>query len=159
MAAKAAAGFLSIMFLSSHAVLASGVLYYGSRAGMVVSVVSVSGLDSSRAVIRTKHTRANALAYCRDYVLKVTAQCIQQELAKPLNDEVTANCQTGVFTDFMGSRYQFKGESKAANAATKYLIADLPSQAVEDGSEASGYPTNIAIFKALCPNEAPLNDE
>ena len=39
----------------------------------------------------------------------------------------------------------------------QYLIADLPSDQIADGSEASGYPTNIEIFKALCPNEAPLD--
>lgn len=150
---------IALLVLLPSPALASGTLYYGSRAGMVVTVLSVSGLDTADAVIKTKHTRANAIEFCNEYVLKVTPQCVREELAKPLNDEIHANCQTGLFTDFFGNRLQFKGENKTANAATKYLIFDSASNQIEDGSEASGYPTNIAIFKALCPNEAPLSDE
>ena len=64
---------------------ASGTIYYGSRAGMVVDVVSVSGLSTANAMIRTRHTRANATAFCREYVGKITADCIRDELAAPLN--------------------------------------------------------------------------
>lgn len=161
MSAKPVFGIISFILLSLSAVpaLASGTLYYGSRAGMEVTVISVSGLDTTNAVIKTEHTRENAIAYCKEYVENVTPECIQAELAKPLNDEVQANFQTGIFTDFFGNKYQFEGENRSPNAATKYLIGDLPSDQVEDGSEASGYPTNIAIFKALCPSEAPLDEE
>jgi hypothetical protein len=82
----------------TNAAAASGTIGYGSRAGMEVSVISVEGLNTSRAVIRTKHTRENAVAFCRDYVGKVTEQCIRQELSVPLNDSITANCVTGEFS-------------------------------------------------------------
>lgn len=156
MSAKQIFCIIFLLLLSSVSALASGTLDYGSRAGMVVSVISVSGLDTSNAVIKTEHTKANAIAYCKEYVRKITSECIRAELAKPLNDEVRANCKTGIFTDFFGNQYQFKGENRSASPDVQYLIADLPSNRIEDGSESSGYPTNISIFKALCPNEAPL---
>ena len=135
--------------------LASGTIGYGSRAGMEVDVVSMSGIDTARAIIRTKHTRANAVSFCRDYIGKVTPDCIQQELATRLNDQVTANCPRGEFTDFQGSRYRFAGVSREKDSMAKYVVISLPSGEVADGSMASGYPVNITIFKALCPSRAP----
>ncbi|NGM34502.1 hypothetical protein G4G93_11260 [Methylobacterium sp. DB0501] len=135
--------------------VASGKIYYGSRAGMTVTVVSMSGLDTARAVIRTKHTREDAIGFCRDYVGKVTPACISEELAVPLNDRITANCPRGEFTDFQGSRYRFAGRSRSKDSMAKYVVMSLPSGEVADGSSASGYPTNIQIFKALCPSRAP----
>ena len=137
---------------------ASGKIFYGSRAGMQVTVVSMSGLDSSKAVIKTKHTREDAIAFCREYVGKVTPDCIRDEMAVRLNDEVNANCQRGEFVDFRGSRYRFVGPSKGKDSLTKYVLMSLPSGGVADGSSASGYPTNMQIFKALCPSRAPLED-
>jgi hypothetical protein len=135
---------------------ASGIIGYGSRAGMKVSVVSVEGLDTAHAVIRTKHTRENATAFCREYVLKVTDECIQQELAVPLNDVITANCLSGEFSDFHGNRYRFLGP-KSGNYLAKYAIVNISTGAIADGSSASGYPTNMQIFRALCPTHAPYD--
>ncbi|WP_246102517.1 hypothetical protein [Methylobacterium terricola] len=131
---------------------ASGKIYYGSRAGMTVTVVSMSGLDTAQAVIRTRHTREDAVGFCRDYVGKVTPACISEELAVPLNDRITANCPRGEFTDFQGNRYRFAGRSRSKDSMAKYVVMSLPSSEVADGSSASGYPTNIRIFKALCPS-------
>lgn len=136
-------------------VLASGTIYYGSRAGMEVTIVSMSGLDTSHAEIRTKHTRANAVAFCREYVQKVTPDCIKQELATPLNDVIKADCRAGIFTDFSGDQYQFQGRNPAADSITKYRLLNLQTNEVADGSSASGYPTNMGIFRALCPRTAP----
>jgi hypothetical protein len=143
------------MIVISVPALASGTIGYGSRAGMEVDVVSMSGIDTARAIIRTRHTRQNATAFCREYVGKVTADCIRQELAKPLNDEVTANCPRGEFTDFQGARYRFAGASRDKDTMAKYVVISLPSGEAADGSMASGYPVNITIFKALCPSRAP----
>ena len=140
-------------------VLASGQLYYGSRAGMVVDVVSMSGLDGAHAVIHTRHTRANATAFCRDYVQKVKPKCVSDELATRLNDDVTANCLTGEFTDFSGSRYRFAGKSKDKDSMAAYRIVDLETGEDADGSSASGYSTNAAIYGALCPQHAPSDEE
>ncbi len=134
---------------------ASGTLGYGSRAGMEVDVVSMTGLDTAHAVIHTRHTRSNAIAFCRDYVQKVTPACISEELSVRLNDEVTANCGTGEFVNFYGDRFRFAGPSKDKDSMAKYRITDLQTGEDADGSSASGYGTNAEIFKALCPRHAP----
>ena len=139
---------------------ASGKIGYGSRAGMTVSVVSMSGLDTTSAIIRTKHTQDDAVAFCREYVGKVTQMCIREELEVPLNDFISANCLTGEFTDFSGNRYRFLGPNKANNddgISAKYLVKDLSSGEIADGSSASGYPVNMGIFKALCPRTTPFD--
>ena len=136
---------------------ASGQIYYGSRAGMTVTVVSMRGLDTTRAVIRTKHTEADAIGFCRDYVGKVTQSCIRDELAVPLNDEIRADCIKGIFTDFGGAAFRFKGPNKDPNSMAKYAIVDAQGK-IADGSSASGYPVNIGLFKALCPRRAPIDD-
>lgn len=140
---------------SSGPARASGSIFYGSRAGMQVTVISMSGLDTRHAIIRTRHTRADAIAFCRDYVQKVTEQCIREELSVRLNDVISANCETGVFTDFTGNRYRFAGKNPDPGGDAHFKIIDLASGQIEDGSNASGYPVNMGIFAALCPNSAP----
>lgn len=146
-----------LLTLMAGSSLASGTVYYGSRAGMEVTIVSMSGLDTSHAEIRTKHTRANAIAFCREYVQKVTPDCIRQELSTPLNDVIEADCKTGIFTDFAGDRYQFRGRNPARDSMAKYRLVNLQTNDDADGSSASGYPTNMGIFRALCPKTAPAD--
>jgi len=140
--------------------IAAGKIYYGSRAGMTVTVVSMSGINGERATIRTKHTKDDAMAFCREYVGKVTAKCVQEELNTALNDEIVANCATGRFTNFYGEEHQFLGEnkSKSDDVAAKYKIKNIATGKIADASSASGYPTNMGIFKALCPLKAPPDD-
>jgi hypothetical protein len=130
---------------------------YGSRAGMQVSVVSKSGLDTRRAIIRTKHTREDAVAFCREYIGKVTPECISKELeAGPgPSNKITANCITREFTDFFGERYRLAGLSPQDDRSARYRLVQLSSGEEADGSSASGYSTNMAIFEALCPKRAP----
>src|SRR5882757_586977 len=137
--------------------MASGTIYYGSRAGMEVSVVSVEALDTAHAIIRTKHTRENAIAFCREYIQKVTEECIRETLAIPLNDMVTANCISGDFTDFRGNRYRFLGPTRNSGGPAKFAVANLATREIADGSSASGYPTNLAIFGTLCPGRGPFD--
>ena len=138
---------------------AAGKIYYGSRVGMTVSVVSVEGLDSERAIIRTQHSREDAIGFCRDYVREVTEECIKAELEIPMNDVITANCKTGVFTDFFGNRYQFKGKNLEPDPMAAYTVIDLRTGEIADGSSASGYPTNMGIFQSLCPGTAPFEGD
>ncbi|MDQ0446984.1 hypothetical protein [Methylobacterium aerolatum] len=151
-------GLFSMVVAVTSPALASGKIFYGSRIGMTVTVVSMSGLDTSQATIKTKHTREDAIGFCRDYVGKVTPDCIREELAVRLNDEIFANCPRGEFVDFRGNRYRFLGESTDKDSMAKYVLKSLPSGEIADGSSASGYPTNIQIFKALCPSRAPLEE-
>jgi hypothetical protein len=121
---------------------------------MEVTVVSADGLDSARAVIRTKHTRKNAIAFCREYVQKVTEACIAETLAIPLNEEISGNCQTGEFVDFSGARHRFEGPAPKGNSdyMPEYRLRSLETGELADGSMASGYPVNLEIFRALCPS-------
>jgi|SRR6266446_10065401 hypothetical protein len=127
---------------------------------MQVSVISVEGLNTSRAIIRTKHTREDATAFCRDYVGEVTEDCIRKELAIPLNDVIAANCNTGEFTDFRGNRYKFLGPNRTRGdfVIAKYAIMDLGTREIANGSMASGYPVNMDIYRALCPARAPIDE-
>jgi hypothetical protein len=153
-------GLIALFLVAAIPAYASGTIFYGSRAGMEVAVISVSGLSTAQAVIHTKHTRENAIVFCREYVGQVTEECIRRELAIPLNDVITANCITGEFTDFHGNRYRFLGPSRKAGDFTmaKYALMDLRTREIADGSMASGYPTNMGIFKALCPAQAPYDE-
>lgn len=58
-------------FLMALPASAAGKINYGSREGMQVSVISMSGLDTSNAVIKTHHTREDAIEFCREYVGEV----------------------------------------------------------------------------------------
>ena len=40
----------------------------------------------------------------------------------------------------------------------QYVLIDLNIDATLDGSEASGYHTELGIFKALCPDVAPTDN-
>jgi hypothetical protein len=130
-------------------------IFYGSRAGEHVTVVASSGLDSELASIRTTHTRDDAIAYCRDYVQRVTEDCIRDELALSLREEITANCAAGVFTDFFGHSYQFKGRNEDTRSMATYVLVDVATGKVADGSSASGYSVNMDLYRALCPQRAP----
>jgi hypothetical protein len=123
---------------------------------MTVSVISVQAVNTTNAVIRTQHTRDDAVAFCRDYKQNLSDECVNRELATPMNDYVAANCSTGVFVDFFGNRYRFEGRQRGANSElAKYAIRDLSSGQIQDGSSASGYSTNLGIFHALCWMRVP----
>lgn len=149
---------LAIVGATVAPAFASGTINYGSRAGMEVSVVSMSGLDGPNASIRTKHTRENATTFCREYAGKVTKKCVDEELATRLNDEIHADCRTGRFVDFSGTEYQFMGPNKEPDVMAKYAIKDISTGEIADGSSASGYSVSMGIYKALCPSKAPQDD-
>jgi hypothetical protein len=107
-------------------------------------------------VILTQHRREDALAYCRDYELRITRKCIADELAKHLKATISADCSRGIFSNFTGDRLQMKGlNPKTDDVGPKYILVNLGTGEVADGSEASGYPINMGIFQALCPKTAP----
>jgi len=133
---------------------------YGSRVGMEVTVVSTNGIDSNHAVIVAKHTRENAIMYCREYVDSVTEKCIRDELALKLSNAITANCATGEFTNFYGDRLRFAGPGTTGEFhLAKFIVVDTVTGEIEDGSTASGYSVNLELFKALCPEHAPKASE
>lgn len=123
---------------------------YGSRAGMSVNVLSKKGLDTENSIIKTEHTIENAIEFCREYVLKVNKECIDDTLDTKLNDYISANCKTGLFTDFFGQTFEFQGKNNSDDYP-EYMIYSYESNEVADGSSASGYGVNLEIYKALCP--------
>jgi hypothetical protein len=135
-------------------------LDYGSRAGMEVSILGMDGRDTAHAVIRIKHTRDNAIAFCRDFVRNVTEECIHDTLAEEtFKGALTGNCDSGAFTDFYGTHYRFLGRNPKADyfADDKYLIKDLDADEMADGSERSRYLINLDVYRALCPSHAPID--
>jgi hypothetical protein len=147
-------GALAVAALSSPAAAAE-TIYYGSRVGMEVTVTSKSGIGSENAVIRAAHTRGNAKKFCLEYARDDSEKCVRDELTVPLSNQITANCKTGAFTTFNGLKRKFAGLNKPADQMfAKYKIIDLSSGKKLDGTEASGYPVDIADFIALCPGLA-----
>ena len=133
---------------------AAGTLSYGSRVGMEVTVVGLSGIGTSRAVIRVNHTRENAKAFCTEYANDQSDDCVDKTLRETLlNNEIEGNCETGWFTSLYRERLQFIGEAgKREEFGPKYII--LRNGEVLDGSSASGYSYDLEQFEALCPNRA-----
>lgn len=145
--------------MSAAPVCAAGKLYYGSRAGMVVDVISVSGIGTSHAVIKVRHTRANAKAFCEQYENDKSEACIEKTLRDThLSDQIEGDCKTGWFTTLYGDRLQFVGENpKWREAGARYIILNKGTPL--DGTSASGYGYDIDQFKALCPDRVPFPDE
>jgi hypothetical protein len=67
-----AALMAGIWVASSGPAAASGKIFYGSRAGMTVSVISMQGLNTANAVIHTQHTHDDAASFCLDYEQNMT---------------------------------------------------------------------------------------
>lgn len=134
---------------------------YGERAGMEVSILGMEGRDTAHAVIHFKHTRDNAIAFCRDFVRNVTAECVQDTLAAEtgFKEAMTGNCESGEFSDFYGGRYRFLGRNPKAGyfGDNKYLVMDLATREIADGSAISRYSINMDVYRALCPAHAPVD--
>lgn len=155
-AAKLALGIALIALTTTiSAYAADEELYYGSRAGMSVTVISKKGIGSSNATIKVKHLPKNAKAFCVEYVLDHSMACVRRTMAEVrVNDRVTANCKKKTWADLSGQRYAFLGRHKSGDLAPDYAIRDLQTGDMLDGSSASGYDTALSIFRALCPGIA-----
>jgi len=139
--------------------LAAGKIYYGSRAGMEVSVVGVENLGTEKATIYIEHRREDARKFCIEYANDRSAKCVERTLRDThLNEKLTGNCKTGVFRSLWGDIVKFVGERRGKTTAisTKYLIMKDGSEL--DGSSASGYGVYLGQFKALCPNIGIVDD-
>ena len=72
--------FTVTLILASSACDAAGLIPYGSRAGMNVTIIEMRDLDTAKASIRVEHTRDNAKAYCVEYELDKSEQCLERTL-------------------------------------------------------------------------------
>lgn len=79
-------------------------LAYGSRVGMEVTVVSKSDIGSAHAAITVKHTKANAVAYCRDYIGKAQVTHFNANFDKSVTQPDPA-CPTGMERDHCASNH------------------------------------------------------
>lgn len=148
---------LALMFVAlSIGFARAETLSYGSRAGMEVTVVSKEGLGTPLAKIVTKHTKANATAFCREYVGKVTPKCVAEEMKSQLIPIIEANCQTGKFTTIAGGRYHFAGVNNrydpTEGTSPKFIIYQVGEKEPLEAFSATGYDVALDQFKALCPN-------
>src|SRR5271155_5538419 len=128
-----------LLIVSAEPALTSGKIYYGSRAGMEVTVTGVSGIGTAQAVINVEHTPEDAKEFCVQYSQDNSQACVDQTLRKTrLNDVLEGNCVTGWFTSLYGERLRFIGENKHRQEGDpKYVI--LSNAQPLDGSGASGY--------------------
>jgi len=151
--------FALIGLIGVSPAFAAGKIYYGSRVGMEVDVVGVSGIGTSHAVVRTRHTRENAKAFCEQYANDPSEECVDRELREThLNDQIEGNCETGWYTTLYGEHLRFIGENrKRRDGDPRYVI--LSDGKPLDGSGASGYGYDLEQFKALCPARVPFADE
>jgi hypothetical protein len=112
---------------SSRKSYVGGKLSWGSRIAKEVTVQSMSGMDTEHAVTRNKLAQDDAIAYCREHEGGANKNCIANKLSEPISDEITADCETGEFSDFFGGRYKFLGKNRDLERMAQYLLKDLAS--------------------------------
>ena len=61
-----------------------------------------------------------------------------------MNDSIKADCPKGVFTGFCREKYQFRGKNpRSKETGATYMLIDLRTREIADGSSASGYDVNM----------------
>ncbi len=123
---------------------------------MEVTIVSKSGIGTSKAEIRIKLTKKNAAAFCESYLVDTSEACaikVLRDDGAKLRPFVSGNCRTGTWVDMYGNRYVMRGRNKntKGNINAEYLIENRKRGEILDGSSASGYSVALGVFKALCP--------
>ncbi|UVO26477.1 hypothetical protein [Bradyrhizobium arachidis] len=156
----AATRSLAIAILLSTAVPdaseAAGQIPYGTRAGMLVTIKAMDGIDTEKASIKVEHTRQNAKEFCVEYSLEQSEACVERTLKDVrINDVLIGNCRTAQFTNLRGEQRIFAGanlDHDAVQYSPEYRIFKKGERAYLDGSSGSGYPVDLEQFKALCPS-------
>lgn len=128
-------------------------IYYGSRVGMHLTTISKKGIGTENAVIFVKHTPKDAKAFCVEYDKDHSMACVKRTMASvKVRDRVSGNCVQRTWADLRGERFAFLGPTnQSEDVMADYLIKDLQSGEILDGSTASGYGVQITIFSQLCP--------
>jgi hypothetical protein len=135
----------------------SDTIYWGSRVGMYDNVALRKGIDSTNAVIKTAPSRDGVIQFCRGYSLDYSNKCIEKGLEDDAPKAITADCAHNTFYDFYSNKFDFlrKNRDTSGDITADYLIKDLKSGKLLDGTSASGYDIEFGIFKALCPLKVP----
>ncbi|MGC0055773.1 hypothetical protein ACNSPG_22495 (plasmid) [Brucella pituitosa] len=138
--------------LSITTMARSETIYYGSRAGMETTVIKKVGLGTANAKIFTKHTKKNAKAFCVEYEQDNSMACVNQTMNDvQIKEVITANCLDKTWTDFGISSYKIIAKNNSSEFMADYIVLNLQSSEILDGSMASGYPTAINLFMTMCP--------
>lgn len=131
-------------------------IFYGGRAGMTMSVVGASALDTRAAMLYVEHTEKDAMSFCVQYELSAYAGCIERTLSenKDLETKLAADCEIGTFNTPHGGHYRFQSRDPSpAQSEPEYIILDVDNGNQKlDGSSASGYFVALGVFEALCPS-------
>jgi hypothetical protein len=135
----------------------SDTIFWGSRVGMYDKIALRKGIDSSSAVIKTAPSRDGVIQFCREYDRDYSNKCVKDGLASDVPKTITANCLSNTFSGFNNERFVFLGRNKSTNGevTADYLIKEIKSGEILDGSSASGYDIEFGVFKALCPLRVP----
>jgi hypothetical protein len=135
----------------------SDAIYWGSRVGMYDNIGVRKGIDTSNAVIKTAPSREGVIQFCRECESDYSNKCIEKGLGDDVAKTITANCLSNTFYDFYSRKFAFLGKNRDTNGdvTADYLIKDLKSGQLLDGTSASGYDVAFGIFKALCPLKVP----
>ena len=150
---------LAALCLAAVPASASGKIFYGSRVGMQVTIIGVSGIGTAHAKIRVKHLPEDARKFCIEYGHDKSRTCVEQTLREThLNDTLAGNCVTGAFTSLYGEHLKFAGENKKRGPTDPRYRIVTDSGEVLDGSGASGYGYDLDQFEALCPARAQGDD-
>ena len=141
---------------------------YGEKDGMELTVQSIAGVNTAQATITTSYTRANAIADCQGYnegdapiddpakLRKCSAELLtkvqKQGTVKTLgvNTTASANCVTGVFVNFWGTRVRFSGLNHDEDNPVRYRFV-YPDGSVEGPGAAGKYGSDEELLKTLCP--------
>ena len=138
-----------------------GTIGYGTRRGQDFTIISASGLGTSNAIIKVKHTSANAQNYCRSYLGDRSKKCIADliDLNTYYPSEVRANCKTGVFSTLVGIDLQFIGRHKTtpsdAPYASEYDIVVM-GEGQTVGTAGGTYYLYLDTFRKLCPRSIAI---
>lgn len=111
----------SVSSVAANPELIGTKIFYGSRAGMSVTIDAASGIDTAAAVIEATMTKEDATSFCAEYIGKVTDECIAGQLEGELAPSISANCPNGVFQDFGGNWHQFMGPMNAVRRQNIWL--------------------------------------
>jgi len=140
-------------------------LPYSSKAGEELTILDVQGANTDRAMAPIQYTRENAKAVCEGEGHQESEEldkCIDEELTKSgFKDRVWANCKSGVFADYSGASFQFRGRSKRTRGAegeyaeAEYQVYDIGNGKMLRGCYSCGYDQRIEIFRLLCPARVP----
>lgn len=121
---------------------------YGFKPSMLVSIIGRSGIDTDSARIDIAHTEQDAQAYC-DALPEPYSSCVADTLWKlTIKNVVTANCQSGQFTDIFGNRFQLVDDD-LPYGGRPYKITDLRSGWLLEVDY--DFWSRAAVIGQLCP--------